>query len=224
MRRGIDAGFGLQGARTALIIGDMKNLTRIVLFWLCALSVVPSQASAFDLAAVGVLNFTGNSITPDPGAGSSGKLGIGFGALAELEWLPMTSIQLGLLYLTRKSEAGVGNEISVKGLQIPLMVRISPIDFVSVGGGAFYTIGMGDVTAKNTVTNAEASSSFETAGISKSDVGLVLGAALKFPLAPTLSLLADARYLLGLKDVSTSAALETKTHDFQVLLGLNFGI
>jgi hypothetical protein len=205
----------------------MKNTHRI-LFALVALSLLPAQAQAFDLAAVGVLNLSGTSIDPDPaGTEEGGKLGIGFGALAEMEWLPMIGIQFGLLYVKRTTTVtgpGLDSQLSANMLQIPVMVRISPIDFVSVGAGGYYAFAAGDLTARDNVTGLEVSTPFDSTNVSKSDVGLILGAALKFPIAPTLSLLADARYLLGLKDLDTTGATTSRTRDFQFLVGLNFGL
>lgn len=163
--------------------------------------VAAPAAHALDLAAVGVLNLPNQST--DPEVDLDGKLGFGFGGLATFGIAPMVGLQVGALYVPSKYEVA-GTTVTSDALNIPLAVRVSPIDLLSVGVGGYYTASM------------------ETNGTS--DLGLLGSAAVKFPLAPLLGIVVDARYLFGIKDLAESDAASTKTRDIQVLVGLNFGI
>jgi hypothetical protein len=57
----------------------------------------------------------------------------------------------------------------------------------------------------------------------KSDYGVYGSVSLEFSLIPTLSLFVDSRYLVGLKNLSSSSGSTQKFNHLQILSGVSFG-
>lgn len=184
---------------------------------LCLLIIFPSNADA--LALKGVL--TGDLASPT-GTSTSGKLGVGLGALLETDAAPGLALEFGALLINRRhsiSALAVETTTNRRALEIPLALRLS-LPIVSVGGGVYYDIGLGDVSteAGSRTTNT----TYATLRESSTGYGAFVSAALDVPVAPGLGLLVDARYKLDLADRDeTSGSL--RFNGLQVLAGARMG-
>ena len=70
------------------------------------------------------------------------------------------------------------------------------------------------------------STTYDFAGIKKSDFGLTFGAAVAVPVAPLMSVFADVRYNMGLSNILVApvSSQSTKWTDFLILVGLRFDV
>lgn len=204
-----------------------QTLATAALASLITLASAPSaRAEMLSLSAVGALNVS--SVSASNSAATtvySAGTGFGFGALASMPIMPAFSIELGALYVPRKfssTSSLVTTDFTLTQLEIPLVFRFTPLPLISFGLGGYLGLGLGNV--HTAVGSVKLDNSYEIAGISKTDLGLLASAAFRLPLAPTFGLLVDARYLMGLKNSSTVAPTETKFRDFQLLAGVNFSL
>jgi len=179
-------------------------------------------AHALDLAAVGVLNFHNFTADPEFSNPPDSKLGFGFGGLATFSFAPMVGLQVGALYVPQKIEGS--NTVTYNTLQIPVAIRVSPIDLISVGVGGYFAAAMGDKTVVDVDTGAESTATFADDNAEETDIGLLGSVAVKLPVAPLISIVADARYLFGLSEQSTDDTVSIKNRDIQFLVGVNFGL
>ena len=198
------------------------------LFLLGALLIgVPSQAQAFDLGVVGALNVTSPRIAGSQFGSSvfSSAASFGFGALIDFGGNPLVGFELGALYIPRRFNTSTsGTSETLTMLEFPLMVRFY-FPFVSFGAGAYYARGIGNVSSStNGVANPD--ETYSDAGISQDDYGLTGSIALDIPVAPAISLVADARVLYAIANLSalssTTPTDSLMLWDFQVLAGIKF--
>lgn len=206
---------------------SFSNLFRIAAFGafgLLALSSTPHSAHAIvEVAAVGGtdLTFVSDSSTTS----YSVKPGYAFGAMGQLDLNPAMGLEVDALYIQRKYGYAAGpfsGDISAKYFMLPVLVRITALPILSVGIGGYYAQAIGDISG--TLNGAEFTQSFSSGNISNSDFGGVASVQLKSSLAPFMSLLLDARYILGLKNISTVSGQDKKMRDFQALAGISFGL
>jgi hypothetical protein len=199
---------------------------RVLLVSLCLL-VSGSAFAAFDVSVVGI----GDIATPsaDPSFEIGNKFGLGFGANLEVDIAPMWSLEAGLFHVNRKYAAEnialgglLSPTVSSRYLMIPLLLRWGLLETFTIGAGGYYASALGDLSLSQGSISVDIP--YSNLSLSKSDFGLVGSARLKLPLAPTLSILADGRYLLGLSDVNEISSQSFKWRDMQFLLGLAFGI
>ena len=184
-----------------------------------------SQAHALSVSALGGLGWTNPSISTPGVTNVSSKLGAGYGGAIEIGLVPFFSLEADVLDMKRKFQfdtaavAGIGE--SANYLQIPVMLRFSPLSLVSVGGGFYYANGLGNVsTSVGGVAGAD--QTFAQAGLKNSDFGMVLSGRLRLPIMPLVGIIVDARYLLGLTNVATDPTATIKYRDIQTLFGINF--
>lgn len=187
--------------------------TFVLLSFVLASFGASNSAHAFGLSAVGSYNLPSVSYTPSQATVPSMTGTIGFGGLLSFGAFPGFDFEIGALYTPYKYTL-LNVTSSWNTLMIPVLLRFKLLPIISVAGGLFYAAPMGDGTVEGTTTTFDV----------KSNLGATLSAAARFPLAPTLGILIDARYNIGLKDVSTTAGIETKLNSLQVLAGLNFSL
>jgi hypothetical protein len=170
------------------------------------------------------------------GAGAAPSIGskpaIAYGAFAGLSMLPGFQVESGFMLTPRKyratdSTSGVADTTSNQ-LIIPVLARFTALPLVSVGAGPYYAMGTGQVSTTVTPVGGSAGDPVltdydSTGGIKKSGFGLMASARLEIPFLPTISLLADARYLLDLSNRSVDSADTLKFKDLQLLVGASFG-
>lgn len=201
----------------------MKNLIQASIIAV-AVFAAASSAHAFGLSAVGSYNIGNSSQDPaTPGEEINTGTGFGFGGLIDFKVMTGFAFETGGLYtpINKKVDAGIlgSKEVNANTLIIPAVLRFTAIPIISVGAGFYYGLPMGKVKTENATGGF---SNSEADGVS--DFGTVLSAAFRLPIAPTLGFLIDARYMLGLKDVDTSALSTTKNRTIQILAGLNFAL
>ena len=220
----------------------MKKL-KIVLGIGSIIFLASTEAHAFSISVVGAFNdsnpstgaisgFSGGAT----GAGASAT-GFGGGALFGFGGAGPIGFELGALYLPRNgTEAGSdGNNgtytatIKSTVLEIPALLRFHLGHMFSVGAGAYYALGMGTTT----MTMTDAGQSGTAAASTGSDFGLLASAAVTIPLAPTLGIVIDGRYTMGLKAANyplstlggilaggNPPTMSAKYSDIQVLAGV----
>ncbi|MBL7714109.1 MAG: hypothetical protein JNL01_01500 [Bdellovibrionales bacterium] len=192
----------------------MKKMLLAVSLVVAAVANAPS-AHAFGLSAVGSYNIPTLSITPAPVTLPTTSGTIGFGGLLSFGAFPGFDFEVGALYTPYTVEVPSVSKTTWNSLMIPVLLRFKLLPIVSVAGGLFYDLPLTD----GTVTGSGSS----TVDI-KSNFGATLSGALRFPIAPTLGLLIDGRYNIGLKDTSTVAGQTSKMGGVQILAGLNFSL
>ncbi|MCM2280063.1 MAG: PorT family protein [Oligoflexia bacterium] len=194
-----------------------------------------SAAHAFELGAFGGFNFEKSDVSPSSNPLST-KSGFTIGATVGADLVPMMlSWEIGLYNVKRKTGGAVPAGKSISGsidsssvresynaLEIPLVLRLKPIPFLSPGLGFFYSASGSDLTTEyNTSGGTEVS---EKSPIDRDDYGLVASIQARFPLIPTLSFTIDGRYLLGLKENPYHGSNVVKLRELQVLGGVTFSL
>src|SRR4051812_44117295 len=76
------------------------------------------------------------------------KFGFGGGAQVELPLSPMLGLEIGAIYLSRKSEFTnqlTGVSFTGTYIQVPVQLRVWLNKFLSVGAGGYFASAMGDI-------------------------------------------------------------------------------
>lgn len=170
------------------------------------------QAQAASLSVVGAMNLNraGGTFTSSGLSISWGNTTtFGFGLLLSGEANPFVNIEAGLLYLPRRYEEQIV-ERSLDTLEVPVVLRFSALPVLSFAAGGYFA----------RVVNANATETF----LDQNDYGIVGSVAIRVPVAPTLGVLLDVRYLHGIANLDKRAPNELERRDFQILAGLNFSI
>lgn len=179
----------------------------------------------FDIAAVGVLGRTsanidvsGRTTSTDP------KFGVGYGILASVYSIPGFTVESGILSLTRSYAASLlpTDIISLKMYEIPVLLRFDLLPIMAAGIGGYLAFGSGSVTQSNGVTDQ--TSTYEANNLGKTDYGLMASISLSLPILPTLKILGDVRYLIGLANLSTTSGTTHKFNDLQLLAGIRLSV
>ncbi len=171
-------------------------------------------------------------------SGSSGT-GYEYGLLVEVG--DMFSVQTGVLQIQRSAtitkninipaipKSGMATiKYTLNSLQIPLMLRFTPISFISFGAGGVYNMGQGsvgqDVNDPNGVTNlTNGSNSYDAAQISKRDGALAADVQIRIPIAPFSHFMLGVQYQYGLTNVDTSGTEDEKINVLAYMAGFGFG-
>lgn len=191
--------------------------------------VVSHSARAAGIAVVGVAN---SSEPNEPGTEYKGKPGYGAGVLFELGLMPTIGIEFGALTMARKFEfttvVPVSSTVTLnaKMYEFPVLLRMHLGSFFSLGVGAYYARGSGEISGETKLSNGATSKqiyTYASRNQTVSDYGALASIALYFHLAPLTQLLLDGRYTIGMKNNNTVAGSERKFNDSQFLAGLRFG-
>jgi hypothetical protein len=179
---------------------------------------------AFDIKPALNLNLSVPQISPETsGSTNKGKFGVSGGVLFEFSIAPLVSLDTGALlqpYVLENTSLGIVTEMKWKHVQVPVGLRIRPLPFFSLAAGGYYSLATGseaDVNIGGVATKANLGSE------QKSDYGVYGSVSLEFSLIPTLSLFVDSRYLVGLKNLSSSSGSTQKFNHLQILSGVSFG-
>lgn len=184
-----------------------KFLASTFLLTVISLTARPAHA-IIDFGIKGGVGITSHSVSGD----STNTYSSGFGYLAGLGvdfgLLPV-GVMVDVLYAHRTIQM---NSVSgsMNSLYVPAQASFS-LGPIFLSGGAFYAIGVGDITSGGS------SMTYSAAGLKGTDYGLVLGLGAK-----VMSFSIEARYNLGLADVSSVSGVSRKTRSFDVLLGYWF--
>lgn len=186
------------------------------------------EATAFELSVVGATNFANPAI--DVGGvtatGYNAKPAFGGGVLVGFSMLPALEWEIGALYVGRHYKYPTSNgqaEDSYYSYEVPLIFRLTALQYINIGAGAYVAVPSGEDTYTLTPTGGTGTSTSQTASSSfKTDYGLVASLAVKIPLNMAVSFLIDGRYYYGVSNASKIAGETLKFRDAQALFGLNF--
>ena len=176
------------------------------------------------MIGVGGVTFTDPQAEPPVAYHAQGTFGAG--VFADFAFAPFLSLESGLLFMPRKYEAqsiSVDTEQSFTTLQFPVLVRLSPLDFLSVGIGPYFSLPIGtfkEVT-RTKVGNASVTvdRTFEQAGIGTTELGLEASARIDWPVLPGIGAVLDLRYLHELTNSSTRTGVTLRFTELQFLAG-----
>ena len=108
---------------------------------------------------------------------------------------------------------------------IPLALRFNAIPFLSVGGGAYFLHKIGTASTDTSVTAPAGIPTTTTTSSPdpQNGFGLQASARFGFPIAPMISMFADARYLIGLTNWDNTGAGNTQRFNHLMFLaGVGF--
>ena len=208
----------------------------------------PSHVHAAKISVVGAGEIS--KLTSDPSTtsvagvsttfSSASKQSYGLGMLLGMSVGPVIELESGLLLINRKYQLTTAangknqtDSYAQKAVQLPLLLRLHLGNLLSVGAGGYVAVGTGSVVDNNdggfTGQPKTTTGTYATQSIKNKDFGVMASAAINLPIAPMVSILFDARYILDLSDVnasptSSSPPVSHKYQDAQFLLGLQFGL
>jgi len=174
-----------------------------------------------NLNSISQTNSAGASVSnyAEQGMGYEGGLGVDIG-------MGPIGVLVDVLYAHRSVGFGSGAtllngaEVSFNSLLVPVQARFSIIPMLSLTGGLYYSMVLGDGTL---TTASGAESTIEFADSAKSDFGAVAGVGVSLPLGVT-TLTLEARYLYGLKNTADAPTGDeaSKNRAIEVLAGFTF--
>jgi hypothetical protein len=200
----------------------MRKLSALV----CALFSLffhsDAQAAQIEFVAAG-----NSSEAHAPGTTYKGVPALGAGVLLEFRLVHYVGFEFGGIYVPRvykTSGLDTTTTTTQKLYEFPVLLRIHPVSFFSLGGGVYYGSYTGTVSTKveSATGTTQSSSTYAAAARSKRDYGLAAAAALYMPLAPLLKFVIDGRYTVGARNNSTGSG-SLKFNDTQVLAGFRLG-
>lgn len=172
----------------------------------------------FDLSAPSFQSQTDPSLKSQLGLTFGGGLSLAFRLTEHLE------LETSLLYLHRnfsKMEgAGLQTDYTVAALQYPILVRYGLSESFTVGMGGYYSTGVGNLT--RTQNSQSHIVGYNDILLTSWELGLVTSAQYRWPLNENMSLISQARILLGLTDLDQSETSSLYTRDLQLWSGIGF--
>lgn len=202
----------------------MFQFKRFGVFLALFMALSAKGSEYFLMSAVGALNLSNPSITSNGAAvAHSGRSVFGLGVLGSFPILPLFRIETGVIYLPHSYSIGPV-DTTFKNFHVPILVRIVPLPFISLGLGGYLGFATGSVSQYNESTKTTQEFTYETLNWGKTDFGLAMSVGLDLPVAPATSLLVDMRYLIGLSNLDKNATKTLKTSGWVAVVGLKFGI
>jgi len=183
------------------------------------------SASALELSALGGLTMGGPNVSGGAITYSNGT-GITYGALLGFNMMPGFGFETGVLSIGKKfksTNAGVESENTMRAWEVPLLLRFTALPVLSFGAGAYYQLSDKTVKSKAVATGVETVYNVSDLSKKRQDIGLKANARAAFPMAPTLKIILDASYKMGLGDRDTNAAVTDKNSEIDLLAGVSFG-
>lgn len=152
---------------------------------------------ALDFSVLGAVTRSDYSISP--AVSLSPGLGFGGGATAAMSLSPFFSLESGVLLLNHSFTINEGTSTqsswSLRYFDIPLLLRFSPISLIAIEGGAYYGI--------------------SHSGTSSNDFGFLVGAGIRWPIAPLWKIRADMLYEFGLANLASGSSTQhSRSVDF----------
>jgi len=192
-----------------------KILPALFLIQLALCGIFGQRASAADLnafagAAVGQNYFS--SLAPNSGLGFGTQVTAGIGGLIGLEW--------GVLYVGECSSYGAGASnysITQRFLDVPVMLRVSPVKYLYLLGGAYYGWGVG--TDEYFASGGGVSSSKVAA---KHDYGAIGGVSLQVPFNDQFRLRLESTYQRGTANISNTPSYVERSRVLTFWIGGQF--
>lgn len=120
---------------------------------------------------------------------------------------------------------------NMNAIEVPVMARAWLNQYLSVAGGMYTSFGVGWVATTNTINGNEvmrSEANYNQAGLHTFDYGFLFGLQAKIPVHPSVSLLLDTRYNLGLRDLRIAPFYpdvnETWVRMFRFSAGASFAL
>jgi len=180
------------------------SFTAFFTAFLAVSTLTSSTAEAFDFSVLGAASSSSYSITPAP-AVFSGGAGFGLGVRLGFDLFPFFSWEVGALYIGYSLSAMTAT-LNYNYIQIPVLLRFTPIPFVALEAGGYY--GIPSSTTSTGAVPPELMNAALPTYSSSNDYGLLIGAGVRLPLLPLMSIRADALYEYGLANVSTGTSTQ----------------
>lgn len=181
-----------------------------------------AQAGVTSVSQAGLLNTTvrgGIGIFAPSIAGMTVSAGKGVVGGVGLEaGLGPISVIADVLYAKRTVELPLSISQTMTYLHIPVQAQLSTGLF-HISGGLYYAQAIGELS--RTVGGVTSSPTYASLALSKADTGAVAGIGVGIPLGVT-TISADIRYNLGMKNISSDAAVESKNRSIDLLVGATF--
>ena len=194
----------------------LKTYTLIFSLFFGASSLSARAAHALDFSLFGIVTPSNYNVSPAPSSTSS-SITFGLGGTVGFGLSPFFSLETGALFLPRtftQTTAGFENTRSVSYMEIPVLLRISPMSLFSVNAGLYYGIPTASsvkVTTSGTTTSGTSPN--------PTDYGLLLGASVRIPVAPFLKIRGDLLYRIGLANMDLGSAT-ISSRNFDLWAGL----
>lgn len=201
----------------------MKNTILKVSALLVLIAVQPAVAKA-EITVLGGINMAKPSVSTTPATTTASSNALGLGLLWGKKFgAGMFGIETGLFYFQEKF-AAFSMDWKTKRLHVPLMFRLNPVKFLSIGAGGYYENGTGDVDVS--ALGVTVTQSYADSGLKKSDYGLDFDLRIKIPFGPMVAFVIDGRYQLGLAErlKDTTGGASYKSRSIQALGGFSFGM
>jgi hypothetical protein len=204
----------------------MASRSKLLATVLLGFIILSPNAKAFDLEAVGTLNLIFPAQTSLVTTASGGSpMTVGFGVLANFDLSRAFALDIGGIYQPRAYIYDGFQTVTLTMLEIPAMIRFTPLPIVSFAAGAYFAYGLGTYSIQTNGAPTSQPASYSSTGNSQVDWGLAASVAAAIPLIPDLSLLFDLRYYFGLQNMLPSnGASSVFLRDFQLLAGLKLNI
>lgn len=179
------------------------------------------------IAVGGLMGMTGvreGSSNPaqSKGMSSSRKVGWGAGVLIESLVAPTLGVETGMLFLERKFEIKNGAfslTRTVPTLIVPLEARFWLIDSLSVAGGVFGSVRVGDQKDEYAVGNSTFAS-VSSGGREAIEFGMTLAATFGLLSIDKTGIFVEARYNRGFTNASKDGVFEERMDDLIFMAGV----
>jgi hypothetical protein len=174
------------------------SITFLFSFFVAMIALSPTS-QAMQFGVLGGVNQTHQS-QPADYSSQSGFIG---GVSLNFPFLLLLDIEADALYEHQTYKQGVLN-FSSNHFQIPVLARLTFFPFFNIGGGIYYEFASGSNN-----------------GYNGNDFGLASSIQFKLPLAAGTHLIADARYLFGLRNLGNDT-VSYKNREVNLMAGLCF--
>jgi hypothetical protein len=167
--------------------------------------LVPSSSSAetFRFSLLGALTNSDYHYSSDLSISTQRGIAFGGGAMVDMEIDPFLGVEGGIWYLTHSytfNSSVQPQDRTYRFLDIPILLRFSPINEVALYLGPYYGVEMGS---------------------KDSDLGLLGGIGLRYPIAPNWKLRFDGFYQFGFANLDSTLSSQ-QSRNILVLAGILF--
>lgn len=208
----------------------MKKLFAVSALAGVAFMSVPAQADDGGQVSLGLAALSSSTASNIESGGQSfdaeEDLGFGLAGLLGVHLSPRFALESGVLWVNRNADfSGPGFELTQEQevLQVPLLLRFYPLEFLNVGAGVYAGFDTGDVE-NNFTTGGPDDVGFDLTGGTGNEYGWMLAAALNFNLGEDTELFVEGRYTNPETNLIDSDAVERSANDVLALAGLKFEI
>ncbi len=185
---------------------------------LSILTLLPSIALCDTISLLGVNNLSKPTASD---SSYSAKSAIGAGAFYEFNFSDTYALELGVVDVDRKYQNDTNTiQYTQKMIQLPLLFRIHLGSNLAFGLGGYFSFFPGDYKTEYLSNGTSTTTSYDAAGLKKTDYGAVSSFAYFYPLSERFNLVGEVRDNLGIKDNRVNTSLpKLHVNDIQFFLG-----